>query len=149
MQQLLLRVRAIKLTHLKGVRIRPRTQTCVNLGGPNAMVPCLHKSKLYIKRKITVCRDQKCICLVGAKIPLSCVGHQTVPTHGRQYRVEKGNVRKLGWTYRHGTVFAPRQYLYQKEATGMDTPEIYSPSRCKNRSSLCRPLNYPVSRESV
>ena len=35
-------------------------------------------------------------------------------------------VWKLGRTYGHGTVFAPRKYLYQKEATGMERPEMYS-----------------------
>ena len=29
------------------------------------------------------------------------------------------HLRKLGWTYSHGTVFAPMQCLNQKEATGM------------------------------
>ena len=35
----------------------------------------------------------------------------------RRYRVDKGNLRKLGRTYRHGTMFDPKEYLYQKEAT--------------------------------
>ena len=58
-------------------------------------------------------------------------------------------MRKLGWTYRYGTVFAPRQYLHQKEATGMESPEMYIPSRCKKPSYLCGPSKYRVSRETV
>ena len=52
-------------------------------------------------------------------------------------------------TYRHGTVFAPRKYLYEKEATGMERPEMYSASRSKNPTYLCELSKYPVSREAV
>ena len=31
----------------------------------------------------------------------------------------------------------------------MESPEMYSFRRCKNRSYLCWPSNYPVSREAV
>ena len=177
------------------------------------MVPSLHQGNTYIKRKPQVRRDQKCIPLLSAKTPLTCAGRQTTPSQGSRYRPENGNwrkkgwtychgtvcvprqylyqneatgmekpemyfptkcktpltcagrgttqsqwswyspengnFRKKGWTYRHGTMFAPRQYLYQKEATGMDRPEMYSPTQCKNPSYLCRPSNYSVSRDSV
>ena len=85
----------------------------------------------------------------GCKIPLTCAGRQIIPSQGRRYRVENGNMRKLGWSDRHATVFVPRQYLYEKEATGMERPEMYSSSWCKNPSCLFGPSNYPVSRESV
>ena len=42
---------------------------------------------------------------------------------------ENAKLRKIGWTYRHDTVFAPRQYLYEKDDKGMERPEIYSPIR--------------------
>ena len=96
------------------------------------MVPCLHQGNIYIKRKLWVWRDQKCIALVGAIIPLTCAGRQNTPSRGRQYRGQNGKFGKLGRTYGHGTVFAPRKYLYQKEATGMERPEMYSVSRCNN-----------------
>ena len=139
MQKPLLTVRAVNLPRLKEVGIGPRTQTCRNLDGPISMVPCLHLGN--IKRKIKVWREQKCVCLVGAKTPLTCAIRQTIPSQGRRYKVENGNLRKLGWTYRHGTVFAPRPYLYQKEATGMERPEIYSTTWCKDPSYLCGPSN--------
>ena len=60
-------------------------------------------------RKLRVWRDQKCIPLVGAKTPLTCAGRH--PSQRRRNRDGNGNLRKLGWTYRHGTVFAPRQAL--------------------------------------
>ena len=56
---------------------------------------------------------------------------------------------KLGRTYGHGTVFAHRKYSYQKEATGMDRPEMYSASRCNNPTYLRGPSKYTVSREAV
>ena len=97
-----------------------------------AMVPCLHQGNIYTKRKLWVWRDQKCIQLVGAIIPLTCAGRQNTPSRGRQYRAQKGKLGKLGRTYCHSTVLAPRKYLHQKEATGMDRPEMYSVSRCNN-----------------
>ena len=142
-------MRAVKLFHLKGGGIRPRTESCVNWGGLIAMVPCLHQGSIYIKSKLRVRRDQKCIPLVGAITLLICTGRQTTPSEGSPYRPENGNLRKFGWTYQHGTVFAPGYYLYQKEATGMERPEMYSPCRCKTYSYLCWPSSYPVSRESV
>ena len=102
-----------------------------------AMVPCLHHENIYIKRELRVWRDLKCIPLVGAKTPLSCAALQTTPSQGRRYRAENGNLRKLGRIYRRGTVFAPRQYLYEKGTIGMVRPEMRSPSRCKNLSYLC------------
>ena len=71
------------------------------------MVPCLHQENIYIKREQGVWRDQKCIPLVGGKTPLTYAVRQTTPSQGMQYRAENGNLRKLGRTYGHGTVFAP------------------------------------------
>ena len=113
------------------------------------MVPCLHQGNIYIKRKLRVWTDQKCISLVGAKSPLTCVGRQSTVCQGRQYRGGNGNLRKFGRTYGHGTVFAPRQYLHEKEATGMESPKIYFPSRCKKPPYLCGPSEYRVSKETV
>ena len=134
-------MRAVKLPRLKGVGIGPRTKTCVNWGGPITMVPSFHQGNIYIKRKVQVWREQKCAPLVGAQTLLTCAGCQTTPCQGSRYRGKNGNLHKLAWTYRHGTMFAPRQYLYQKEGTSMQRPEMYFPSRCKNSSYLCRPSN--------
>ena len=90
-----------------------------------AIVPCLHQGNTYNKRKLRVWRDKKCIPLVGAITTLTCEGRQNTPSRGRQYRAQNGKFGKLGRTYGHGTVFAPRKYLYQKEATGVERPEIY------------------------
>ena len=103
----------------------------------------------YTKRKLRAWRDQKCIPLVGAITPLIFAGRQNTLSRGRQYRVQNGKLRELGRTYRHDTVFAPRKYSYQKEATGMERPEMYSASRCNNRTYLCGPSKYPVSIDAV
>ena len=142
-------MRAVKLPRLNGVGIGSNTETCVNWGGPIAMVPCLHQGNIYTKRKLRVWRAQKCISLVGAKSPLTCVGRQSTVCQGRQHRGGNGNLRKLGCTYRHGTVFAPKQYSHQKEATGMESPQMYFPSRCKKPPYLCGPSKYRVSRETA
>ena len=103
----------------------------------------------YTKRKLRVWRDQKCIPLVGAITPLNCEGCHNRPSRGRQYLAQNGKFGKLGRTCGHGTMFPPRKYLYQKEATGMERPEMYSVSRCNNPTYLCGPSKYPVSREAV
>ena len=99
-----------------------------------AMVLCLHQGNTYNKRKLRVLRDQKCIPLVDAITTLTCAGRHSTLSRGRQYRAQNGKFGKLGRTYGHGTVFAPRKYLHQKEATGMERPEMYSISRCNNHT---------------
>ena len=142
-------MQAVKLPRLEGGGIGPRTKSCVNWDGPIAIIPCLHKGNIYTKRKLRVWRDQKCIPLVGAKTPLTCAGRQTTPSRLMRYSAKTRKLRKLRVTYRHGTVFAQRQYLYQKEATGMDRSEMYSASRWNNHTYLCEPSKYPISREAV
>ena len=67
--------------------------------------------KFFPKRKLRVWRDQKCIPLIGAITPLNCAGRQNIPSRGRQYSAQNGNLGKLGRTYGQGTVFAPRKYV--------------------------------------
>ena len=140
-------MRAVKIPFLEGGMIGPSTESCINCDGPIYMVPCLHQGNIYIKRKLQVWRHQKCIPLVGAITPLNCAGCHNTRSRGRQYRAQNGKFGKLGRTYGHGTVFAPRKYLYQKEATGMERPEMYSVSRCNNPTFLCGQSKYHVSRE--
>ena len=142
-------MRAVKIPGLEGGSTGPRTESCVNCDGPISMVPCLHQGNIHTKRKLRVWSDQKCIPLVGAITPLNCAGRHNTPSRGRQYRAQNGKFGKLGRTYCHGTVFAPRKYLYQKEATGMERPEMYSVSRCNNPTYLFGPSYFPVWREAV
>ena len=132
-------MRAVKIPRLEGGSIGPRTESSVNWDGPMTMVPCLHQGNIYTKRKLRVWKDQKCNMFVGAITPLNCGGRHSTPSRVRQYRAQNGKFGKLGRTYGHGTVFAPRKYLYQNVASGMERPEMYSFSRCNNPTYLCGP----------
>ena len=83
---------------------------------PIPTVPRLHHSNGYIKRKLGEWRAQKCNAIVGAHTVLNSAGPQTTPFHGGQHRAKNGNTRKFGPTNPHGTAFAPKQWLHQKEA---------------------------------
>ena len=76
-------------------------------------------------------------------------GRHTTPSHVSQYMAQNGNLRKSGSTFCHGTVFAPKQCLNEKEATGMEIRKVHSSSRCKNRTYLCGTANYPISCKPV
>ena len=107
-------MQAVKIPCLERGSIGPSTESCINCDGPISMVPCLHQGNIYIKRKLRVWRDQKCIPLVGGITPLNCAGRDNTPSRGRQYRAQNGKFGKLGRTYRHDTVFAPRKYTKRK-----------------------------------
>ena len=146
-------MRSVKIPRLERGSIGPRTESWVNCDGPISMVLCLHQGNIYAKRKLRVWRHQKCIPLVGAITPLTCAGCQNTLSRGRKYRVQNraqnGKLGKLGWKYIHGPVFALRKYLYKKEATGMERPEMNSASWWNNSTYLCGLSKYPVSREAV
>ena len=115
------------------------------------LVPCVHQRNIYIQRKLRIWREQKCIPLVDGETQLTCADRQTTPSHRGRYRAKNKNLHKLWWTYRHGTVFAPRQYLYLKEATGMEleSPEMYFTCRCRNPTYMCEPISYPDLRGAI
>ena len=50
---------------------------------------------------------------------------------------------------RRGTVFAPIQSTYEKEATGMENPKMQSLFWCRKPTSQYAPANYPVSCSAV
>ena len=142
-------MRTCKLPLLMWGSLRPRTEICGSSSLPFAMVLYLHQTTVYIKRKLWVWRIQKYIPLVGAKTALTCAGLQTTPSHVRRYKAKNGIFRKFWSTFYHGTMFAPKQSLYQKEAASMKRPKLYSSSRCKNRTYLCGATNSPISCEAV
>ena len=109
------------------------------------MVTRLYQCNGLIKRKLPAWRVQKCIAVVGADTVLTSAGPQTTPCHGGQYKVQRGNLRKFGPVKSHGTAFATMQWLYQKEATGMESSKMYCPSRCRYDTYQCGAANYPVS----
>ena len=73
-------------------------EICETSGPPIPMVPRLHQSNVYIKRKVQVWRAQKCIALVRGKTVLTSGELQTNPFHGGQYGVGNGNMQNFGPT---------------------------------------------------
>ena len=138
-------VRGRKLPRVMGGSSGSTKEICETSGLPIPLVPRLQQCNGYIKRKLRAWRVQKCIALVGADIALTSAGPQTTPCHGGQYRIHQGNIRKFGPTNTHGTASAPMQWLYQKEATGMESLKIYCPSRCRYRTHQCGAAIYPMS----
>ena len=91
---------------------------------PIPMVPRLHQSNGFMKRKLRAWRVQKCIVLIGAdtvlitacpKVPRflgGSIGHRMEICETSAFPI-------------HGTAFAPKQWIYQKEATGMQSSKMY------------------------
>ena len=125
--------------------IGPRTEIYETSGQPIPMVQRLHQSNGYIKRKLRAWRVQKCIPIVGANTALTSAGPQTTPFHREQYRAQNGKMRKFEPTNPPCTAYAPNQWLYQKEATGMESSKMYCPSQCRYRTYQCGAANYPAS----
>ena len=106
-------------------RIGPTVQICVNSVLPIAMVTCLNQWNVYIKRKLRVCTAKKNAIFVSLqKTPPRSTGLQRTQFHAAPYRADSTNLREFGATYRHCTVFAPKECLYQKEAKGKQPPII-------------------------
>ena len=93
-------------------------------GLPIPMVLHFHQSNGYIKTNIHGWRAEKCNALVGTEAVLTSAGPQTTLFHGGQYRAQNGNVQNFGPTNPHGTAFAPKQWLYYKEATCMESSKM-------------------------
>ena len=106
-------LRGSKVPRFKGGSIGPRMEICETSALQIPMVPLLHQSNGYIKRKLRAWRVQNCIALVGADTVLTSAWPQTIPFHGG-YRIQNGNIRKFGPTYPHGTALSPKQWLYEK-----------------------------------
>ena len=83
--------------------------------------------------------------LVGADTVRTTEWPQTTPCYGRLYRVKNGYMRKFGTNNSHGTALAPKQWLYEKEATGMESPKMHCPSWCRYRTYHWVEAKYPVS----
>ena len=140
-------LRGSKVPRLMVGSAGPRLEICETQVIPIPMIPRLHQSNGYIKRKLRAWRVQKCIVLIGADNVLIPAWLQSILFHVGQYTAKNGNMRNFDPTNAHGTAIAPKQWLYQKEATGMESPKIYCPSRCRYRTYHCVGAKYPVSWE--
>ena len=75
-------VRGRKVPSFMDGSIWPRMEICGTSVLPIPMVPRLHQSNSYMKRKLRAWRVQKCISLVGADTVLTSAGPQSTPFHG-------------------------------------------------------------------
>ena len=92
---------------------------------------------------------QKCNFLVGAQTVPTVTGRQTTYSHAPPYMANIGNLRQFGASNPQGTVFAPNQCLYQKEATSVKNSIMQFSTRCKNRTFGYGPANYLFSCSAV
>ena len=134
-------VRGRKVLRFMGSSIGPRIEKCENTGLQLSIVPRLHQSNGYIKWRLRAWRVQKCNASDSGDAALTSAGSQTTPFHGGQYKAQNGNIRNFGPTNTHGTAFARKQWLYQKEATGIESIKMYCPSRCRYRTYQCGTAN--------
>ena len=100
-------------------------EICENSALPIPMVPRLQQCNGYTKRKLRAWRVQNSIVLIGADTVLTSAWKQSTPFHGGEYRAQNGNMRNFGPTNPLGTALVPKQWLYEKEATGMESPKMY------------------------
>ena len=96
-------VRGCKVPGFMEGCIGPRMEICGISGLPILMVPRMHQSNGYMKRKLRPWRVQKCINLVGADNVLTSAGSQNTLFHGGLHRAQNGNKRNFGPTNPHGT----------------------------------------------
>ena len=75
-------LRGSKLPHFLGGIIGHRMKMCETSTLQISMVPRLHQSNGFMKRKLRAWRIQKCIALVGADTVLTTAWKQSTPFHG-------------------------------------------------------------------
>ena len=78
-----------------------------------------------------------------------CHGPEIIEFPATPYRAEYGNLVNCEAFDFNGTVFAPKQCLYQKVATGMGNLKMQSLSRCYIRTERHDPANHRVSCTAV
>ena len=118
-------------------------------GLPIVMVPCLHRCNVYIVRKLRVWRAQKCNFLVSAKTAPTVTDQQTTPCFAAPFLASNRNFENFAATNRHGTVFAPMQCLYCKEAMGVESPKMQFTNQCQNPTDRYGSTNFPMSCSAV
>ena len=57
--------------------------------------------------------------------------------------VENGKLRKFGATFRHGTVFVPKQCLFKKKSYGKGEPKSVNPDCVQKAYRLVRACKRP------
>ena len=75
-------LRGNKVPHFMGASIGTRMEICETSALPIPMLPRLHQSNGYIKRKLRAWRVQKCIAQVGTDNVLTTAWKQITPFQG-------------------------------------------------------------------
>ena len=75
-------LRGSKVPRFMGGSIGPRMEICQISALPIPMVPRLHQSNSYIKRKLRARRVQNCIALVAVDTVLTSAWKKSTPFHG-------------------------------------------------------------------
>ena len=120
-----------------GGSIGRRMEKCETSCTPIPMVPRLNQTNGYMKGKLREWRAQKCIALVVVENALTSVGPKNSLLHGGRYRSDDGKTRNFVHPNPHGTAFAPKQWLYEREATCMESSKLYCVRRCRKRTHQC------------
>ena len=81
----------------------------------------------------------------GAKSVRTSTELQIARIQKSPYRADNANFQNFEASFRHGTVFAPKQYLHQKEALGMQSTKMLFLGWCKMGTNLYVASNYPHS----
>ena len=112
-------------------------QICGKSGLPFSEVPCLNQSNLHMKRKLREWRTQKCNPCFGAESPPLSTGQQTTRFHAAPYGTVSANLRKVGASFRRGTVFAPIQSTYGRRTQKCT---FFWERRTRRLSQKCNPF---------
>ena len=96
-------------------------EICETFGLQIPMIPRLHQSNGYIYRNLWEWGVQKYVALGGGDTVLNSAEPQTTPFDVGQYRAQNANERNFRPANPNGTAFAPNQWSYQKETTGMES----------------------------
>ena len=96
----------------------------LQFGASNPQGTVFAPNQCLYQNKLRVWGTQKCNFLVGAETVPTVTGPQTTYSHAPPYMANIGNLRQFGASNPQGTVFAPNQCLYQKEATGVGDPKM-------------------------
>ena len=90
----------------------------------------MHRVENYISElSIHVASFEYEHCFSANAVPWRLVGPKFIVY--KKYRAENGNLRNPRSTFSQGTMFAPKECLYQMEATATERPKMHFSHQCK------------------
>ena len=134
-----------KLPRIMGCSIVPRMEICGTSRPTNPHGTAFSPKQWLYGKEATGIESSKMHCPSRCRYrTYQCVA-ANYPVTWWLCRVQNGNMRNFGSTNLHGTAFVPKQWLYEKEATGMESSKMYFSSWCRYRTYQRVAANYPVS----